>query len=73
MSVSKVPVTNTLRLRWNMGLDEDMNPIFRFRSWSQVKPSATPEELHVLGEFIGVICSHHLDSIRVTEEFVLED
>ncbi len=73
MSVTKIPVTNRLRIRWNTGLDAEMNPVFRNRSWSGVKPEATADDLHALGVFIDQICVHTADSIRVEELYELED
>jgi len=41
MAASAIPVGTRLTLRLNTGLDEEFNPIYRNRSWQNIKPSAT--------------------------------
>ncbi len=73
MQIETLFIGKQLRLRFNMGLDTDMNPIMRFRSWRNIKPTVTNEQLYVLGGYIGDICSHTLDGVRVVEENLLYD
>ena len=72
MSVTKLPLGCRLQVRWNTGLNENMEPVFRIRSWSNVKPTATPEALHQLGNYINDLCVHVADSIRVEETYQLQ-
>jgi len=49
MSVVAVPMSTRLTLRLNTGLDEEFNPVYRNRSWSNVKTGVNHETLHTLG------------------------
>lgn len=71
MSVTKIPIDNRLQIRWNTGLNEQMEPVYATRSWNNVKPSATPEHLHQLGMYLNTLCVHVADSIRVLENYEL--
>ncbi len=72
MSVTVVPIGTRLTLRLNTGLDENMNPVFRNRSWSNFKPSASNDAVHEIGEQLGSLQVHHVDSIRRADENALE-
>lgn len=73
MSVSKVPLINRLQLRFNTGLDEELNPIYANRSWSNVRPTISAEDLHSLGNQLGSLGRHTLEAIMVMELSELED
>jgi len=68
MSVTVIPIGTRLTLRLNTGLDENMNPVFRNRSWANLKPSATNETVHEIGEQLGSLQVHHVDAIRRADE-----
>jgi hypothetical protein len=69
MAVSKYFMTKTLQLRLNTGLDAQFNPIFRNRSWSNIKADATDQELFDLAGEIGALQVHGIDGVRtVTTE-----
>ena len=72
MAVTKIPIQFRLGVRFNMGLNENFEPVFRIRSWRGVKSTVSPENLHQLGTYIGQLCAHTLDRVQVDETFELE-
>ncbi len=73
MPVDVIPATSRLQLRLNTGLDENLNPVFRTRSFSNVKPGADNEELFELAQEIGSLQVHTIDSVRRLDEVELEE
>ncbi len=73
MAVSVIPVNARLQLRLNTGLDENLNPVFRTRSFSNVKPTADNEDLFELAQEIGSLQVHSLDAVRRVDEVELEE
>lgn len=73
MAITKIPLTFRLQIRWNTGLDAQMDPVYATRSWSNVKPDATAEQLHQLGVHLNTLCVHVADSIRVQELYALDN
>lgn len=73
MSITVIPVTARLQLRLNTGLDEELKPIYRTRSYSNVKPSADNEDLFVLAQEIGSLQQHALSTVRRVDEVELEE
>ena len=72
MSVIAVPISARLQLRLNTGLDENMNPVYRTRSYSNVKPGAGNEDLHGLAHELGSLQVHTVDAVRRVDEVELE-
>jgi len=73
MPVSAVPVGARLTLRLNTGLDENLNPIIRNRSWQNIKPSATHDNVHLVAGQLASLQTHTLESIRRVDENELEN
>ncbi len=73
MPVNAIPVSARLQLRLNTGFDEDLNPLFRTRSYSNVKPSADNEDLYELATEIGSLQVHTLSTVRRVDEYELEE
>ncbi len=73
MAVNAVPISARLQLRLNTGLDEDLNPIYRTRSYSNVKPGADNEDLFELAHEIGGLQVHTLEAVRRVDEVELEE
>ena len=73
MAVSVIPVGTRLTLRVNTGLDENLKPIVRNRSWHRVKPSATNVNLFELGEELGYLQVHTVEAVRRVDENELEE
>ncbi len=71
MAVTVIPVSSRLQLRLNTGLDENLNPIYRNRSFSRVKPSADNEDLFELAEELGNLQIHSLEAVRRLDEVEL--
>ncbi len=73
MAVTVIPMNSRLQLRLNTGLDEDFNPIYRTRSFSNVKTDAANADLFELAQEIGTLQIHTVDSIRRVDEVELEE
>ncbi len=73
MAVTAIPVGTRLTLRLNTGLDENLNPVYRNRTWRNVKPSASHANLHALAEEIGALQVHNVEAVRRVDENELEE
>ena len=71
MSVTVTPISARLQLRLNTGLDENLNPVYRTRSYSNVKPVADNGALFELAQQIGLLQVHTLDTVRRADEVEL--
>lgn len=68
-----VPIGTRLTLRLNTGVDENMNPIYRNRSFHNIKPSAASASIFELAMEFASLQTHTLDSIRRVDENELEE
>lgn len=73
MAITVVPVSARLQLRLNTGLDENFNPVYRTRSFSNVKTDADNTDLFELAQEIGTLQVHTIDSVRRLDEVELEE
>ena len=73
MAITVVPVSARLQLRLNTGLDENFNPVYRTRSFSNVKTDADNTALFELAQEIGTLQVHTVDSVRRVDEVELEE
>jgi hypothetical protein len=73
MSVLVIPVGTRLTLRLNTGLDDNLNPVYRNRSWHNVKPTAVHADLMELGQEMAALQVHTLDAVRRVDENELEE
>ncbi len=73
MAVIAVPYISRLQLRLNVGEDENFNPLYRTRSFSNVKTGAENEDLYELAGEIADLQIHPLSMVRRVDEFELED
>jgi len=73
MAVSKVFLTKRLELRLNTGLDEQFSPIYKTRSWANIKSNASDANLFELAEEIGNLQTHTVDAIRTVTHEELEE
>ena len=71
MSVEVTPISARLQLRLNTGLDENMNPVYRTRSYSNVKPDAGDTDLFELAQELGSLQVHTIDAVRRVDEVEL--
>ena len=72
MAVNAIPIGTQLILRLNTGLDVDMNPIYRNRTYSNVKPTATHVNLFELAGEIANLQIHTLEQVRRSDANELE-
>ena len=73
MAVNAIPVSARLQLRLNTGLDENLNPVYRTRSYSNVKPSSANLDLFELAQEIGLLQVHTLEAVLRLDEVELEE
>ena len=73
MPVNSIPTQTRLILRLNTGFDENLNPLFRNRSFSNVKPSASNAHLHELATELGSLQVHTLSTISRADTAELEE
>ena len=72
MSVTVIPVGSRLTMRLNTGLDENMNPVFRNRSFHNIKTGASDQDLFDVASQLGLLQAHTVDSVRRVNENELE-
>jgi hypothetical protein len=72
MAVVAIPVGTRLALRLNTGLDENLNPVYRTRSFNNIKPTATHANLHEVAQEMGLLQVHTLEAVRRLDENELE-
>ena len=73
MAVTAIPLGTRLTLRLNTGLDENFNPVYRNRSWHNVKSTAVHTDLFELGAELAGLQVHTLDAVRRVDENELEE
>ena len=64
MAVNATPIGTQLIMRLNTGMDEDMNPVYRNRSFRNVKHTATHDDLFELAEEIATLQINPLAQVR---------
>ncbi len=73
MPVNAIPTQTRLIMRLNTGFDENLNPIFRNRSFSNVKPTASNEHLYELATEMASLQVHTLSAINRADTAELEE
>lgn len=73
MAVNANPLSSRLQLRLITGQDDKGNPIYRSRTYSNVKPLASDEDIYNVGDALADLQQHELDQIRRISEYVLEE
>ena len=71
MAVKANPLSSRLQLRLITGQDDKGNPIYRSRSFSNVKPAAADQSVYNVGDALAGLQQHELDQIRRIVESVL--
>lgn len=65
MAVTKVPVNTTCRIVFNTGTDpESGNPVLRRKSLSNVKPTASDQDIFDVASAIGGLCEYETSGIQ---------
>jgi len=74
MAIIAVPSGDRLQLRVQVGTDPvTQNPIYRTRTWSNIKPGTSDENLYNFGDKLGELCADNLDSITRVKNITLMD
>lgn len=73
MAVNTVPVSARMQMRLNTGLDEHFDPIYRTRSYSNVKTGTGNEDLFTLAQEMGSLQVHELTAVLRVDEVELEE
>ena len=73
MAVTVKPLATRLQLRLNTGLDENFNPIYRTRSYSNIKTDADNADLFDLAQELESLQVHTINSVRRVDEVELEE
>jgi len=73
MAVTVKPLATRLQLRLNTGLDENFNPIYRTRSYSNIKTDADNADLFDLAQELESLQVHPINSVRRVDEVELEE
>ncbi|MGI6143474.1 MAG: DUF1659 domain-containing protein [bacterium] len=71
MAVERNEALSRLQLRFQTGVDGDGKPIFKLKSYSNVKAEAADEDLFQVGEALGQLQQHVLQGILRHDSAVL--
>lgn len=71
MAVVKTPLGSTLRLIMETGIDPNGKPIMKNRNYSNVKPTATDQELFDVGTLLVSLQEDTLSTIQRLDGAVL--
>jgi len=72
MAVTANPIATRLQLQLNVGMDEEFNPIYRTRSYSNIKTDADNGDLFDLAQELEGLQVHTLYAVRRVDEVELE-
>ncbi|MGI6574713.1 MAG: DUF1659 domain-containing protein [bacterium] len=76
MAVERIAGSSRLQLRFQTGVDEEGKPIFRLKSYANVKPTAADEDLFLVGQTLAQLQENVLvdvfrhDSATLIEEII---
>ncbi len=71
MAVITNPLGSRMQLRLNVGQDDEGNPIYRSRSYSNVKPLASDDDVFAVGNALAGLQQHGLEEVRRINEYLL--
>ena len=71
MAVIANPLGSRILLRLVVGQDANFNPIYRTRSYSNIKPGATDEKVYEVGNALVALQTHDLEDLRRVNEVLL--
>ncbi|MFY9371676.1 MAG: DUF1659 domain-containing protein [bacterium] len=63
MAVERNEALSRLQLRFQTGVDEEGKPIFKLKSYSNVKAEASDEDLFQVAEALGQLQQHVLQGV----------
>ncbi|BAF58602.1 hypothetical protein PTH_0421 [Pelotomaculum thermopropionicum SI] len=61
--VNKIPAGSVLRLELRVGVDQSGNPVYRNRSFSNVKPGASDQDLFDVAGALAALLEYPLNSV----------
>lgn len=73
MAVTAMQSSSRLQLRFQVGTDDEGRPVYRSRSYSNVKPGASNQDLYDVGMAFSALQEHVLESVRRIDEAELVD
>jgi hypothetical protein len=73
MAVVKTPLGTTLRMTLETGLDLKGNPILKNRNYSNVKPTASDQDLFDVGNLLVGLQQYSLNTIQRLDDANLDD
>lgn len=62
-------IDSKLRLVFETGLDELGKPVYKSKTYSSVKPSATADQLFTVGQVIGTLSNYPLIALNRNDSF----
>ncbi|MBC7324301.1 MAG: DUF1659 domain-containing protein [Moorella sp. (in: Bacteria)] len=68
MAVINTPLATTLRLQVQTGTGADGKPLYRVRSYSRVKPSASDQDVYDVAQAIGSLQVHPVNAVSRVDE-----
>lgn len=71
MPVNTNPIGSRMQLRLIVGQDTGGNPVYRTRSYSNVKPLASDDDVFAVGNALAELQVQELDELRRINEYVL--
>jgi len=73
MAVNAVKYDTDLVLKVQVGTDEQGNPVYRQRRYMRVKPEASHEAVHLIGQTLANLQIHALVEITRQDDLRLEE
>ncbi len=73
MSVMNLAIPSRLQLRLVVGTNEDGNEIFRLRTFGNVKPDTSDEDLMEVANGIGALQEYPVENVRRIDQSDLVD
>ncbi|HHX24200.1 MAG: DUF1659 domain-containing protein [Tepidanaerobacteraceae bacterium] len=73
MAIVATPIKSTLRIVVETGMDENNKPIYKTRSYNNVKTDAVDEDLMSVANLLGEIQTHPVNAIRRMTESELTE
>lgn len=73
MAVNSVDVGRNVVLEFQTGVDVNGNPVFRKRSYSNVKPAAPAQDVYDAALAMGNLSSHNVNAVYDYKNQLLEE
>jgi hypothetical protein len=73
MAISSEIVNTQLQMVFDNGVDEEGNPIFRTKSFNNVKTTSTPEQLHNVTVSLAQLQQRVLYNVERNDSFIIAD